>query len=95
MSKTLSRDDAWTLLTQYNKEHDHQKHAPMRPLKSVQDLSVKSVKKYIKTLTSQRVVPAKRSSAARPCSNGKDEPIEQMISAMRSDEAMFEESRHE
>lgn len=55
----MTREEAWNLLTEYNKDKFHLEHAEiveqtmryfalMRPSKSVQDLELKSVKKKYK-----------------------------------------------
>ena len=55
MAKEITREEAWALLTEYNKEPFHLKHGEtvegvMRPSKSTLDLELKSVKKKYKAL---------------------------------------------
>lgn len=55
MAKEITREEAWALLTEYNKELFPLKHGKtvegvMRPSKSTLDLELKSVKKKYKAL---------------------------------------------
>lgn len=55
MAKEITREEAWALLTEYNKELFRLKHGEtvegvMRPSKSTLDLELKSVKKKYKAL---------------------------------------------
>lgn len=55
MAKEITREEAWALLTEYNKELFHLKHGKtvegvMHPSKSTLDLELKSVKKKYKAL---------------------------------------------
>ena len=86
----ITRDEAWDLLTEYNKDEFHLKHAltvegVMRPSKSVADIELKSVKKKYKNAKfaagcSREVIER----GAQMLGWELDKLIEQTILAMRS-----------